>query len=80
MSFIPLKRGRKRIFNEEEAIRLANQGLTCQQIANELSIGNVIHYASIRHLLTSKKVSYSKGKIGRPSSNSQKERMNNDTT
>lgn len=74
--FAPLKRGRKRIFNEELVIELAEKGMTCQEIADHITCleHNEIHYASIRHFLVSKKIPYSKGRVGRPTKENQKKR------
>jgi len=57
-----MQRGRKRKFYTLEAIKFAEQGLTCQEIATELKV----HYNSIRVFLKSHNIKYEKGKVGRP--------------
>ena len=68
MAFTPLKRGRKRIFNEARTIELANQGMTVKEITEQLGAENhdIYHYASVRLFLVNNNIPYKKGKIGRP--------------
>ena len=62
-----MKRGRKRIFYENEVRHWANEGLTVQQIADKISTSEkIIHYNSVRHFLVANDISYKKGKRGRP--------------
>ena len=57
------KRGRKRIFDENEAIiLLENHHLTCTEIADKLNV----KYGSIHYFFKSRKIEYIKAKNGRP--------------